>query len=134
MLIFMHFCCILIIESFISTKLTIFMEQWGDEIAKVLAVLVAERKNYGYIDKLGYAPSKDLTLFYLKEALRDLQSLLSGKFENKKAEEMAKEINFGIVEEGLNSISKIESADRKKLREVSSLIASKALAKSASLG
>ncbi|MEM0203843.1 MAG: type I-A CRISPR-associated protein Csa5 [Archaeoglobaceae archaeon] len=108
------------------------MEPWEvDEVAKVLAVLVAENKNYSYIDKLGYAPSKDLALFYLKEALRDLHSLLGKEFGNKKAEELAKKIKFELVEKCLNSMTSIES--RKELREVTALIASKALAKSASL-
>ncbi|MEM2244126.1 MAG: type I-A CRISPR-associated protein Csa5 [Candidatus Bathyarchaeia archaeon] len=108
------------------------MEHWEiDEVAKVLAALVAENKNYSYIDKLGYAPSKDLALFYLKEALRDLHSMLSREFENKKAEEVAKAINFSIVEKALKSISEIN--ERKALREATSMIAAKALAKSASL-
>ena len=36
------------------------------ELAKVLAVLVAEEGNYTYVDKLGYVPSRDLAVFYLK--------------------------------------------------------------------
>lgn len=109
------------------------MEHWEiDEVAKVLAVLVAESRNYGYIDKLGYAPSKDLALFYLKEALRDLHSMLGKDFENPKAKEMAKEIDFGKVEKCTSFISQI--SDRRELRKVTALIASKALAKSASLG
>ncbi len=103
-----------------------------DEVAKVLAVLVAENKNYSYVDKLGYAPSKDLALFYLKEALRDLHSLIGKEFENKEAKELAKKISFEVVETCLDFIAKISS--RKELREVTAIIASKALAISAGLG
>lgn len=102
-----------------------------DELAKALAVLVVENKNYGYIDKIGYAPSKDLALFYIKEALRDLHSMLSKDFENKEVEKLAKSINFSIVEKELKSISEIN--DRRVLREITSIIASKALARSAKL-
>jgi len=108
------------------------MEAWEvEEISKALAVLVAEAGNYSYVDKLGYAPSKDLTIFYLKEALRDLHSMMGRKFENEEAEKAAREIKFEQIDIALQKISKI--SDRKELREITSLIASKALAKSAKL-
>lgn len=108
------------------------MEAWEvEEISKALAVLVAESGNYSYVDKLGYAPSKDLAIFYIKEALRDLHSMMSKEFENKEAEKISKEIKFDQIDFALNKISKI--GDRKELREVTALIASKALAKSAKL-
>lgn len=108
------------------------MEAKGvEEISKALAVLVAEAENYSYVDKLGYAPSRDLAIFYLKEALRDLQSMRSKKFENEEAEKVAKEINFDQIDFALQKISEI--SDRKELREVTALIASRALAKSAKL-
>ena len=47
------------------------MEELTREVAKVLSVLIAEKENYTYVDKLGYAPSKDLAIFYIREALRD---------------------------------------------------------------
>ena len=103
------------------------------EVAKVLAVLVAEERNYTYVDKLGYVPSKDLAVFYLKEALRDLHSLLrKGEFENKKAGELASKIRYDKVENALDELTKV--SDRKELREKTSLIAAKALAISAKLG
>jgi len=106
------------------------MDSWEvEEVAKMLAVLVAESSNYSYVDKLGYAPSKDLALFYLKEALRDFHSMK--QFENKKAEELSKEIKFEIIDRAMQKISSIE--DRRELREVVSLIAAKALSKSAKL-
>jgi CRISPR-associated protein Csa5 len=108
------------------------MEYWEiEEVSKALAVLVAEAGNYSYVDKLGYAPSKDLAIFYLKEALRDLHSMMSRDFENKEAEKAAKEIKFEQIDSALQKISGI--SDRKELRKLTSLIASKALAKSARL-
>jgi CRISPR-associated protein Csa5 len=108
------------------------MEVWEvEEISKALAVLVAEAENYSYVDKLGYAPTRDLAIFYLKEALRDLHSMMNKKFENKEAESVAKEIKFDQIDFALQKISKI--GDRRELREITSLIASKALAKSAKL-
>lgn len=106
------------------------MEPWEvDEVAKLLATIIGESKNYSYVDKLGYAPSKDLALFYLKEALRDFHSIKG--FENKKAEELSRGIRFEIVDRALQKISSI--SDRKELREIVSLIAAKALSKSAEL-
>ena len=103
------------------------------ELAKVLAVLVAEERNYTYVDKLGYVPSKDLAVFYIREALRDLHSLLrKEKFENKKAEELAKEIEFDKIETALENLTRI--SDKKELREKTSLIAAKALTISAKMG
>jgi len=103
------------------------------ELAKVLAVLVAEEGNYTYVDKLGYVPSKDLAAFYIREALRDLHSLLrKEKFENKKAEELAKEIKFDKIETALENLTRI--SDKKELREKTSLIAAKALTISAKMG
>lgn len=102
------------------------------EISRVLAVLIAEQDSYTYVDKLGYAPSLDLAIYYLKEALRDLHSLLrKGKFENEKAEELLKNIDFSQVESELERFQKI--SDRKELRERTSSIAAYALALSARL-
>ncbi|MGB9760003.1 MAG: type I-A CRISPR-associated protein Csa5 [Thermoproteota archaeon] len=99
--------------------------------SKALAVLIAEQKSYSYVDKLGYATSRDLVLFYLKEALRDLHSLKNKEFENKRAEEEFKSIRFDYLDKEIEDISKIES--KQKLREITSLIASKALALSMNL-
>ena len=103
------------------------------ELSKVLAVLVAEEEDYTYVDKLGYVPSKDLAVFYLKEALRDLHSLLrKEKFENKEAGELANKIKYDKVEKALEELTNV--SNRKELREKTSLIAAKALAISAKLG
>jgi CRISPR-associated protein Csa5 len=103
-----------------------------DELAKVLAVLIAEGGNYTYVDKLGYAPSKDLAIFYLKEALRDLHSIKNQeRLENTKAKELLDKINFETAERALDELARVE--DRRVLKEKTSLIGAKALAISAGL-
>jgi len=101
-----------------------------DNLAKALAVLVIEEENYSYIDKLGYAPSKDLALYYVKEALRDLHSLIrGGRFENPYAKKLLNQINLDEAERAIEEIGKITT--RKELREYLSMVASKALTISA---
>ncbi len=102
-----------------------------DELAKVLAVLIAEQGSYTYVDKLGYSPSRDLAIFYLKEALRDLHSLMNQGVENAKAKEMLESINFDSAAKAIDELARIE--DRKTLKEKTSLIGAKALAISAGL-
>ena len=103
-----------------------------DEVSKLLAVLIAEQGSYTYVDKLGYAPSTDLALFYLKEAARDFHSLKARpRFENTAAEEQARKVNLEYFEKALGEISRIR--DRRTLRHVVSLISAKALAISARL-
>ncbi|MCD6483220.1 MAG: type I-A CRISPR-associated protein Csa5 [Candidatus Aenigmarchaeota archaeon] len=102
------------------------------EIGKALGILIAEQESYTYADKLAYAPSKDLALFYLKEALRDLHSLLrKGEFKNKVAAAELSKINFDQIERELENFDKIK--DRRVLRERTSSIAARALAFSAKL-
>lgn len=98
-----------------------------DNLARILGILCAERGDYSYVDKIGYAPSKDTLLFYLKEAFRDFNSLLSGSFENKAAEKEIQYLNLMTAEKELKAIEEIDVKDRKQLREISSLISSKAL-------
>lgn len=101
-----------------------------DNLAKALAVLIVEEENYSYIDKLGYAPSKDLALYYLREALRDLHSLIrGGRFEKPYARKLLSQINLDDAERAIENIGKI--ATRRELREYLSMLASKALAISA---
>ncbi len=106
--------------------------EFAKDIAEVLAVLIAEKGNYTYVDKLGYAPSKDLAVYYIREALRDLHSLInSQRWENSKAKERANRINFDRVERGIQDLAKLD--DKKKLREITALISAKALSISATL-
>ena len=108
-----------------------------ENISTMLAILVAGENNYTYIDKIGYAPSKDLLIFYLKEALRDFHSVVrSGKLKNEDAKDLLnsfleklKSSNVDL-NKSLDEISEIIT-DRQSLREISSLISAKALAISA---
>lgn len=109
-----------------------------ENLARILAVLVADG-NYTYVDKIGYAPSKDLLAFYMKEALRDFHSLMRGGAKEEGAKKLLERIReelkdvkdpFDYLNSSINAVIK-ECDDRKKLREISSLISAKALAISA---
>ena len=103
-----------------------------DNLARLLAVLVAENRSYTYVDKLGYAPSRDLVLYYLREALRDFISLKNKpQWDNTKAFAAAGEINMGFVEKDIEDLAKI--AGLKELREAVSLITAKALSMASTL-
>jgi len=103
-----------------------------DSLAKALAILIIEENDYSYVDKIGYAPSKDLALFYIREALRDLHSLIrSGEVEARGARELLENLDFEKVYRELEGIGRLET--REGLREVLSMLASKALTLSASV-
>jgi len=96
-------------------------------IAELLAVLVAENESYTYVDKLAYAPSKDLVFYYLREALRDFHSLKNKPgWEHPEAREEADKLDMEKVERELQGLEKVEKI--KELRERVSLITAKALA------
>lgn len=100
-----------------------------DDVSRLLAVLVAEQGSYTYVDKLGYAPSADLAVFYLKEALRDYHSLLrKGVFDNPVVRDVVSGLNKKLdkINYVLGKIAEIR--DRRELRRITSLISSKALA------
>jgi len=109
-----------------------------ENVSKVLALL-ATQGNYTYIDKMGYVPSKDLLTYYLRESLRDFHSLLrTGLKEEEEAKDLYNSLVTDIKENKINLdrsidtiVNSIPEGDRKKLREISSLIAAKALAISA---
>ena len=108
-----------------------------ENIAKVLALL-ATQGNYTYIDKMGYVPSKDLLTYYLRESLRDFHSLLRTGLKEEEAKDLYDSLVTDIKENKINLdrsidtiVNSIPEGDRKKLREISSLIAAKALAISA---
>ena len=101
------------------------------EMGKILGILIAEEESYTYVDKLAYAPSKDLVIFYLREALRDLHSLMrKTRFEYDRTVSELKSIDFNLVENCIQQLSNVQ--DRRELRELTSFIASTALAYSAS--
>ncbi len=96
-----------------------------DEIAKLLAFIVANQENYSYVDRIANANSKDIILACLREALRDYHSIIRrGDY---KAGDL--KVNKIGVERALNKIFQIH--DRKELKEVISFISAKALTFSA---
>jgi CRISPR-associated protein Csa5 len=101
-------------------------------IPEVLSVLIAENESYTYVDKLGYAPSKDLALYYLREALRDFHSLSKNpRWRNEKAKGKAEEIDMEKAISEIEGIKRVGSV--KDLREEISFITAKALALAATL-
>ncbi|MEM2014216.1 MAG: hypothetical protein QXJ16_01995 [Desulfurococcaceae archaeon] len=101
------------------------------ELSKVLAALLVEQGSYSHIDRVSQASSKDLALYYLREALRDFHSLLSKGFEKDVVTELSKTINFVKVSEELDKLR--ETEDIIQLREKTSLIAAQALAEAGRL-
>lgn len=88
-----------------------------------------EQESYTYIDKISQALSKDLALYYIREALRDFHTLLSRGFENEGSRKLASEIDFRALEEEIERIRRIDGVA--KLREELSAIVAQALSKSA---
>ena len=108
-----------------------------ENVSTMLAVLVASENDYTYVDKIGYAPSKDLLMFYLKEALRDFHSIArSGRLKNEKARELLDSFLKKLEESNIDLNKSLDEIyrgikDRQSLREITSLISAKALAISA---
>jgi CRISPR-associated protein Csa5 len=102
-----------------------------DHISRLLAALLAESGNYAYIDRLGYSQSRDLAIFYLREALRDFSSINNRGWSNEEAEKEASRIVMDLVNKGIEDIGKVSGM--KELRERVSLITAKALAIAAPL-
>lgn len=100
-------------------------------VARVLAVFAAGKK-YSYVDKIANAPSIDLLVFYLREAIRDFHSMMQKKFEEeeKKIEELI-EYAKRVSDRDIEKIYEYCKGDPKKLREICSLIGATALAISA---
>lgn len=100
---------------------------WYNQIPKVLAVLAYDG-DYHYIDKLSNSHSKSLVLYYLREALRDFNSLKRSppKDVPNKVLELMGEIDVNFLEREIDNIRGIEGTQN--LREVISTICSKALA------
>lgn len=100
-------------------------------LARVLAVLLLERGSYSYIDKIAQTSSRDLALYYVREALRDYHSLASGRFEKEEAAELARSINFRVLEEEIAKLRELK--DVSQLREELSFVAAQALAEAGRL-
>jgi CRISPR-associated protein Csa5 len=104
----------------------------GGELSKVMAVLLVVQGSYTHVDKLSQASSKDLALYYAKEALRDYNSLLSsGKIEDPEAKALADSVNYRLLEEELDELR--SKGNLPELREMVSYISSQALAKAADI-
>ena len=98
------------------------------QIPDMLAVL-AHDGDYSYIDRIANSQSKPLVLHYLREALRDFNSLRRNPPREMKGEaaELLWRINADFLERELDKIR--ASDDARRLREIVSYICAKALAK-----
>jgi CRISPR-associated protein Csa5 len=100
-------------------------------LARVLAILNVEQGSYTYIDKLSQAVSRDLALYYIREALRDYHSLMNRGFQSEEAKKTSEHVIFSELESEIDLIRSIQ--DPAKLREELSAIAAQALAESGRL-
>ncbi|GBC69903.1 hypothetical protein HRbin01_01608 [archaeon HR01] len=102
-------------------------ESWFKQIPQVLAVLSYEG-DYHYVDRLGYSHSKDLALYYLREAMRAFQALKRSppKDMDSEVRDMIDKIDANYLDYEIENLKKIESTQ--ELREILSLICAKALA------
>jgi|UniRef100_A0A7C3SM82 hypothetical protein len=99
------------------------------EIAKILAILRVEHGSYTYIDKISHTSSRDLAVYYIREALRDYHSLMTRGFSNPLAENLARTVSFEGVEREIERIRGLSGAV--ELREELSTITAQALAEAA---
>jgi len=97
------------------------------EIAKILAILRVEHESYTYVDKISQTSSKDLALYYIREALRDYHSLMARGFP--KTGQLAKNVSFEGAEREIEKIRGLSGAV--ELREELSTITAQALAEAA---
>lgn len=99
-----------------------------EELSKVLAYIASykvqdssENKNqidYSYIDKIANAPTKEILIYYIREALRSYYSV---------SDENKLNINFDFIEKLIREINNINN--HKKLVDISNKISAKALCK-----
>ncbi len=105
------------------------------ELPKALAVLHAESGNPSYIDKIAHAPSRDIGLLYIQEALRDLQTLRSvrkERFNVKSAYDELQTILWSNLEKEIEAVRNLKEG--RELREALSFIGAKALTITAKIG
>ncbi len=98
------------------------------QLPRLLAVLTVEG-GPTYVDKVSHAPSKDLALLYIEEALRDADALRrAGRagFESGRAFEEFSRIDWEWVKKEVAAIKGIGGA--RELREALAYISAKALA------
>ena len=100
-------------------------------LARVLAILNVEQGSYTYIDKISQSVSRDLALYYIREALRDYHSLVNRGFQSEEAKKTSEYVIFSELESEIEFIRSIQ--DPVRLREELSMIAAQALAESGRL-
>ncbi len=99
-----------------------------DSLSKVLAVLMVE-EGPSHVDRIARAPSKDLALTYVQEALRDAHSLLGlsrDAFRIKAAYDLLKEVKAEFLDKEILELSSVKTY--RELREVLAVIAARAIA------
>ncbi len=98
------------------------------QLPRLLAVLTVE-SGPTYVDKVSHAPSKDLALLYIEEALRDADALMragSAGFESGAAFREFSKISWDYVRKEIEALKEVGSA--RELREILAYISAKALA------
>ena len=99
-----------------------------DSLSKILAVLMVE-EGPSHVDRIARAPSKDLALTYVQEALRDAHSLVGlGKdaFKVKAAYDMLRDVKADFLDKDVLALSSVSTY--RELREALALIAARAIA------
>jgi len=99
-----------------------------DSLSRVLAALVLE-EGPSHVDRLARAPSRDLALAYVQEALRDAHSLIGlsrDAFRVGAAYDLLKGVNAEYLDADVRALASIESY--RGLREALALITARALA------
>lgn len=99
-----------------------------DSLSKVLAVLMVE-EGPSHVDRIARAPSKDLALTYVQEALRDAHSLMGlsrDAFRVKAAHDLLKEVRAEFLDRDILTLSSVKTY--RELREALALIAARAIA------
>ncbi len=100
-----------------------------DTISKVLAALLLEA-GPSHIDRISRAPSKDLALTYIHEALRDVYSLMNlgrESFKVGEAHDLLSNVKREFLEREVNALDSLKTY--RELREALALISAKAIAK-----
>ncbi len=99
-----------------------------DALSKVLAVLMVE-EGPSHIDRIARAPSKDLALTYVQEALRDAHSLMGlgrDAFRVPAAYDLLKGVKAEFLDKDVLALSSVRTY--RELREALALIAARAIA------
>jgi len=90
--------------------------------------------SFTYVDKIAQASSKDLALYYIRDALRDYASLMASDkvSEFPQAKALADSLSSSDLEKDVGEIEQINSVP--ELREYLSYVASEALIQATTLG